>query len=124
MRKREKEDRRQWRESESAQLALRAAIAAVLKQLHDKHEEVPLVAMYRKELCGELLAQRREDLSLWTSAREARQRADRNQPIFHEGTVQVNDLLSAAASIIFVQHGTPCPAMSEPQLRHAAQSFI
>jgi hypothetical protein len=35
--------------------------AQVLAQIYEKGEEVPLIAMYRKELAGELLSMREED---------------------------------------------------------------
>ncbi|KAL4447813.1 hypothetical protein ABPG75_005032 [Micractinium tetrahymenae] len=57
-RSREAED---WRRNEEAQGQLRQAIRAVLEQHYDKHLEIPFIAQYRKEMCGELLAVRSSD---------------------------------------------------------------
>ncbi|KAI3425064.1 hypothetical protein D9Q98_008441 [Chlorella vulgaris] len=56
-----REERRAWRRNAAAQAELRACIEKVLRQVYDKHEEVPFVAQYRKELCGELLVVRPSD---------------------------------------------------------------
>ncbi|KAL4442498.1 hypothetical protein ABPG77_005082 [Micractinium sp. CCAP 211/92] len=50
-----------WRESPEAQGQLRQAIRAVLEQHYEQHLEIPFIAQYRKELCGELLAVRSSD---------------------------------------------------------------
>lgn len=56
--RREAED---WRENREAQAQLRQAIRAVLEQHYEKHLEIPFIAQYRKEVCGELLAMRSSD---------------------------------------------------------------
>ncbi|PSC69358.1 transcription elongation factor SPT6 [Micractinium conductrix] len=50
-----------WRHNDVAQAELRGAIQAVLRLLYEKHMEVPFIARYRKEHCGELLAVGGED---------------------------------------------------------------
>jgi transcription elongation factor SPT6 len=87
--RRSKDERRAWRDSEDAQGALQQAIRTVLSAMYEKHEEVPLIAMFRKEICGELLASRKEDLPTTTSQKEAKERKDKGLPVFAEGTVQV-----------------------------------
>ncbi|EFN54675.1 hypothetical protein CHLNCDRAFT_58171 [Chlorella variabilis] len=62
---------REWRHNEAAQAELRQAIQAVLLQVYEKHEEIPFVAQYRKEKCGELLVVRSSDEPKTTSEQDA-----------------------------------------------------
>ncbi len=55
------EDEAAWRADAGAQAALRASTRAALRLLHEAHEEVPVLGMYRKEALGELLALRGAD---------------------------------------------------------------
>ena len=77
-------DRDQWRRDPEAQAALKQSIHAVLERLFVRGEEVPLVAMYRKEQCGELLSLRSSDEPGFTGddGMEGTQR-------YPQGTVQV-----------------------------------
>lgn len=50
-----------WRSNPVAQTTLKESIAHALDLIYNKHEEVPFIAMYRKELLGELLAVSLED---------------------------------------------------------------
>ncbi|KAG2488784.1 hypothetical protein HYH03_012781 [Edaphochlamys debaryana] len=51
-----------WSEDETRHVRVKAAIRQVLTQFFERHEEVPLVAMYRKELAGPLLAMAPDDV--------------------------------------------------------------
>ncbi|KAL6748791.1 hypothetical protein V8C86DRAFT_3146273 [Haematococcus lacustris] len=64
----------QWRTDEAAQSGLRAAIRAVLGAMYERGEEVALLALYRRELVGELGALRMEDVPQVTSEAEVMQR--------------------------------------------------
>jgi transcription elongation factor SPT6 len=55
------EDEAAWRADAGAQAGLRDATRAALRLLHEAHEEVPVLGMYRKEALGELLALRGAD---------------------------------------------------------------
>jgi transcription elongation factor SPT6 len=54
-------ERRAWRAAPGAQAALRASVRAALHLMYERHEEVPLLGMFRKEQLGELLAVRSSD---------------------------------------------------------------
>lgn len=63
----------EWRENEQEQIALLASIRDVLYFLREDNLEVPAIAMYRKDYCGELLNYRAEDVpSLVTHDEAAR----------------------------------------------------
>ncbi|KAJ9531476.1 hypothetical protein QJQ45_015057, partial [Haematococcus lacustris] len=64
----------QWRTDEAAQSGLRSAIRAVLGAMYERGEEVALLALYRRELVGELGALRMEDVPQVTSEAEVMQR--------------------------------------------------
>ncbi|GAB4816099.1 hypothetical protein N2152v2_003145 [Parachlorella kessleri] len=76
---RDREGRKAWRHNAAAQEGLRASIRAVLQELYERHNEVPFIGMYRKEVCGELLATREEDEPHFTT---------RDEPNFPRGAVQ------------------------------------
>lgn len=40
-----------WRKDESEQDALRNSIKAFLTEVFDRHNEVPFLALYRKQVC-------------------------------------------------------------------------
>lgn len=61
----------EWRDNEQEQIALLAAIRDVLYFLREDNLEVPTIAMYRKDYCGELLNYRAEDVPLLVSHDEA-----------------------------------------------------
>lgn len=46
----------QWADDAQAQAQVRTSIETVLRQIYEEHLEVPVIAMHRKESCGELLA--------------------------------------------------------------------
>lgn len=50
-----------WRECEGAQNELKRSIAYLVKAMYMDHEDIPFIAMYRKEKLGELLCMRRGD---------------------------------------------------------------
>ncbi|GFR40315.1 hypothetical protein Agub_g851, partial [Astrephomene gubernaculifera] len=78
-----------WSEDETRHGRVKAAIRQVLTQFFERHEEVPLVAMYRKELAGPLLAMGGEDVPLVTSQEELeRQRDKRHKRHYDQGFVQ------------------------------------
>uniref|UniRef100_A0A061RB87 Transcription elongation factor SPT6 n=1 Tax=Tetraselmis sp. GSL018 TaxID=582737 RepID=A0A061RB87_9CHLO len=80
-----------WRSNKVAQDNLVMAITEVLRCLYIEKEEIPLIAMYRKERCGELLASRKSDLPRWTTRRDVeiqRERIGPDDTWFPEGAVQ------------------------------------
>ncbi|GAX85636.1 hypothetical protein CEUSTIGMA_g13051.t1 [Chlamydomonas eustigma] len=79
-----------WRVDEEAQAAVRAAISQVLTQIWERGEEVPLIGMYRKELSGELLSMREEDVPGVTTEEELQSRPDakRQRELYEPGMVQ------------------------------------
>eukprot|EP00873_Tetraselmis_striata_P037857 jgi/Tetstr1/458121/TSEL_044613.t1 len=81
----------QWQTNDVSQENLQNAILAVLKCFYVEKFEVPYVAMYRKEFCGELLACRESDLPNSTTRQEVedQERTFRNQVAYYpEGSVQ------------------------------------
>ena len=58
----DEEEQEAWLQNEAAQHALRMAITHALDLLYNQHEEVTFIAMYRKELLGELLSMAEDDL--------------------------------------------------------------
>ncbi|KAK9828928.1 hypothetical protein WJX72_002842 [[Myrmecia] bisecta] len=82
--------RRSWRDDADAQQALQTAIGAVLEEYYNKHYELPVIATYRKELCGELLCMREDDIPEVTSERDSRHRAREHLPGFPEGAMQAH----------------------------------
>jgi hypothetical protein len=62
--------RGRWRESPEEAERLRANIRTVVDLVFKKREEVPLVALYRKEAAEELLAMRRSDMPETSSGRD------------------------------------------------------
>lgn len=45
-----------WKNSTATQSRLRASIVRVLKHIYEDLEEIPYIATYRKQSCGELLS--------------------------------------------------------------------
>lgn len=88
MRRRTHGEVEKWRSDPMAQQRLKESIKQVVVHLWQKHEEVPFVAMYRKEVCGELLALRREDMPMTTTSKEEDDRRRKDLPEFRDGTVQ------------------------------------
>ncbi|KAG2429563.1 hypothetical protein HXX76_010798 [Chlamydomonas incerta] len=80
---------RSWTEDTARHGRVRTAIRAVMGQFFDRHEEVPVVAMYRKELAGPLLALAPDDAPAVTSRDEYdRQRGQRHKKHYDQGFVQ------------------------------------
>ncbi|KAG2438290.1 hypothetical protein HYH02_010988 [Chlamydomonas schloesseri] len=80
---------RSWTEDAARHGRVKAAIRAVLGQFFERHEEVPVVAMYRKELAGPLLALAPDDAPAVTSRDEYdRQRSQRHKKHYDQGFVQ------------------------------------
>ncbi|EFJ40270.1 hypothetical protein VOLCADRAFT_120010 [Volvox carteri f. nagariensis] len=78
-----------WSEEEIRHGRVRQAIRQVLTQFFERHEEVPVVAMYRKELAGPLLAMAADDVPLVTTQEELeRQRGVRCKQSYDQGFVQ------------------------------------
>eukprot|EP00889_Picochlorum_renovo_P004514 jgi/Picre1/31544/NNA_006896.t1 len=50
-----------WLENEEAQKALKTSIKALLVRKFKDHEDIPFIAMYRKDELGELLCLRSAD---------------------------------------------------------------
>ncbi|WIA22113.1 hypothetical protein OEZ85_004454 [Tetradesmus obliquus] len=75
-----------WRSDPEEQAALRKAVRTVLEHVFERQEEVPLIAMYRKEQCGELLSLRETDIPETTgNERKAQTDPDDRYP---KGTIQ------------------------------------
>jgi len=88
---RKRDDIQGWHINGIAQEKLRVAIQDVLRCFYIEKEDVPLVAMFRKELCGELLCCRKSDLPFWTTKDEvAEQQANSktHEAYYPEGSVQ------------------------------------
>ncbi|GLC44284.1 hypothetical protein PLESTB_000760900 [Pleodorina starrii] len=78
-----------WSDDETRHGRVRQAIRQVLTQFFDRHEEVPVVAMYRKELAGPLLAMAADDVPVVTTEDELqRQRDMRAKKHYDQGFVQ------------------------------------
>eukprot|EP00884_Botryococcus_braunii_P001188 jgi/Botrbrau1/1106/Bobra.0162s0007.1 len=78
----------QWKSSEEAQGALRKSIREVLQLMFEKHYEVPWIASYRKEVCGELLSMTEGEGPTLVTDEEVRARRRETLADFPEGTVQ------------------------------------
>ncbi|KAI8473488.1 MAG: hypothetical protein J3K34DRAFT_518962, partial [Monoraphidium minutum] len=81
---RDKQARDRWRNDPERQRALRKSIESVLTRMLQHWEEVPVIAMYRKELCGELLAMRRKDEPQHTGSSGV----GAANPRYDDGTIQ------------------------------------
>ncbi|GLI70134.1 hypothetical protein VaNZ11_014942 [Volvox africanus] len=78
-----------WSEDESRHGRVRQAIRQVLTQFFERYEEVPVVAMYRKEVAGPLLAMAADDVPLVTTEEEIiRQSGLRSKKHYDQGFVQ------------------------------------
>ena len=61
------EQAEEWKKHPRTQIDLRKSIKNVLKHIYDDVEEVPYVATYRKQSCGELLCLAADELPEWTT---------------------------------------------------------
>ncbi|CAL8470742.1 g10284 [Coccomyxa elongata] len=81
---------RAWLQDEQAQEQLKESIANVLGEMFDKHVEVPFMAMYRKQVAGDLLCCRKGDVPDTTTLEESRRRHEKRQPDMPVGVVQAH----------------------------------
>ncbi|PRW45415.1 transcription elongation factor SPT6 isoform A [Chlorella sorokiniana] len=95
----QREEQRDWRHNDDAQAELRANIEAVLNHLYSKHEEIPFIAQYRKELCGELLAVRYYDEPGTVDEGEANKDNPRGIIKPHHRRIRRYDVLYAVQSL-------------------------
>ncbi|BDA45673.1 Transcription elongation factor SPT6 [Coccomyxa sp. Obi] len=79
---------RAWLKDEEAQEKLKESITNVLGEMFDKHAEVPFMAMYRKQVAGDLLCCRKGDVPDTTTSEESRRRHEKRQPDMPVGVVQ------------------------------------
>lgn len=82
-------DQDRWANNPESQAALLNNIEAVLHQFFERQEEVPLVAMYRKEICGELLAMRASDEPSVTGSDGMDDGSELMRKRYKRGTIQV-----------------------------------
>ncbi|KAG1668310.1 hypothetical protein FOA52_011207 [Chlamydomonas sp. UWO 241] len=78
-----------WRNSADAQGLLKESVKAVLAHMYEKGEEIPLIALYRKEQAGELLAMRESDMPAVTTEHDLASVDARRRSLYQPGMVQV-----------------------------------
>lgn len=61
------DEKEAWKNNAAAQTKVKKSIEKVLKHIYEDLEEIPYIATYRRQSCGELLCLASDEIPNWTT---------------------------------------------------------